>query len=283
MKTENPRQLLRKYGFSPKARFSQNFLVSAQAVQTLSHRVLKDDKDPWVVELGAGTGTLTAHLLGRGARVIAIEADKDMVHILRSEGQTHLGLYVVEEDAARLDLRALCNHHGIETPPIVAGNLPYAITGAIMRWACDNATQLKRCVFMVQKEVGERLGASPSNSDYGALTVFVQNHFEARVVQRIGRGAFFPQPKVDSVVIELLPRSVPIAPETKAFQATVRAAFDARRKTLRKALSQHLLTIDQTDAALEVASIDGQRRGETLSVKEFAVLAHAVAEQSRLG
>jgi 16S rRNA (adenine1518-N6/adenine1519-N6)-dimethyltransferase len=280
LEIEDPRILLRKYGLRPKARYSQNFLVSRPVVEALADAIVRGGSTGRVVEFGAGTGVLTAHLLARGLEVIAIEPDPDMVQILESEWGGNPNLRIVAEDATELDLATL----GLDPAhlPTVVGNLPYAITGPILRWACDNRARVRRCIFMVQKEVGERLGAAASTPTYGALTVFVQNHFNVTPLQRISAGAFFPRPKVDSQVICLEPRPSPISPEDAAFRAVVRAAFDARRKTLRNALCLHLVTGAQADAILSAAGIDGKRRGETLDGSEFALLARTVADHTGL-
>ena len=125
---------------------------------------------------------------------------------------------------------------------------------------------------MVQREVRDRLVAQPSTKEYGALTVFTRAVFEVDTVCRLRPGSFYPAPKVESAVVRLLPRETPLAEETESFQAVVRAAFQMRRKTLRNAL-RALGDADRASAALSGAGIDPGRRGETLSIEEFARLA----------
>ncbi|MCB9708746.1 MAG: ribosomal RNA small subunit methyltransferase A [Myxococcales bacterium] len=251
--------------------------MAPRTVQRICDRILLTTAEEWVIELGAGTGVLTVELLLRGATVTAVEPDPDMVHVLRTELGAEAHLSILMADALDLDVQTMSLDKNRR--PIVAGNLPYAITGSILRWACANAAFVKRYVFLVQKEVGQRIVAMAGSAHYGALSVFLQNKFEPHVLERVGKDAFFPRPKVDSALVALETRHAPITEETSVFRSTVRAAFDARRKTLRKALSQNLLSSDQARSVLLAADIDGQRRGETLSVEEFMRLSdHAARE-----
>lgn len=267
---EDPRRVLARHGLSPKKEFSQNFLVSRSAVVAIVRAVAPAPGET-VIELGPGLGTLTHVLLREGARVIAVERDRDMIAVLRAELGGHPRLEIVEGDAAAVDPVALAGGGRVA----LAGNLPYAITGAILRNLCARADAMSRAVIMVQREVRDRLLAAPSSADYGALTVFVQARFDVASVVRVPRGAFYPPPNVESAVVRLVPHAVPRALETDAFRIVVRAAFQARRKTLRNALARPLGAA-RAERALAAAGIDGRRRGETLSVEELASIARAV-------
>jgi 16S rRNA (adenine1518-N6/adenine1519-N6)-dimethyltransferase len=155
---------------------------------------------------------------------------------------------------------------------VVVGNLPYAITGMIARNLVEQHAHIARVVVMVQREVAERWLAAPGERPYGAPTVFLSAAFELEHVLDVPRGAFHPSPKVDSAVVQLTPRAVPRAKETPSLQAVVRAAFHQRRKTLRNALRGVFPDVEALDAALAAVDVDGRRRGETLSVEEFAAL-----------
>jgi 16S rRNA (adenine1518-N6/adenine1519-N6)-dimethyltransferase len=167
-----------------------------------------------VVELGPGLGTLTGALLRAGGRVIGVERDPDMLRVLAAEfgGQP---VELVPGDAAELDYGELAARAG--GPLSVAGNLPYAVTGAILRNLIDARARLERVVVMVQREVRDRLVAAPGGADFGALTVFTTAAFEVHTVLRLRPGAFHPPPKVESAVVQLTPRAVPLAEETPAF------------------------------------------------------------------
>jgi 16S rRNA (adenine1518-N6/adenine1519-N6)-dimethyltransferase len=262
------RDLLRKYGLAPKRSFSQNFLVQPGAVAAIADAAAELGSD--VVELGPGLGALTHALLERGCRVLAVELDRDMVHVLRQELGQHPSLELREGDAAELDLRAHSAACG--TKLVVTGNLPYQATGAILRRVVEQREALLGAVLMVQREVRDRLVAEPGTKDYGALSVFTQAGFEVDTICRLKPGSFHPAPKVDSAVVRLTPLSTPRAVESASFQSIVRAAFQMRRKTLRNAL-RTLGDAARRDQAAAQAEIDLGRRGETLAVEEFHRLA----------
>jgi 16S rRNA (adenine1518-N6/adenine1519-N6)-dimethyltransferase len=274
---EDPRALLARHGLRPKRGYSQNFLISRSAVEAIARAAVTRPDEP-VIELGPGLGTLTAALLRAGARVIAIERDPDMLRVLQAE----LGACALElrrDDAASLDYQALARELGGRVS--VAGNLPYAITGAILRNLGAQRGALARVVVMVQREVRDRLQAAPATAEYGALTVFSRALFEIETVLRLPPGAFHPRPKVHSAVVQLVPRAAPLAEQTPSFQRVVRAAFQGRRKTLRNALAA-VYGAPAAERALERANIDSKRRGETLSVEEFATLATAAEQETPL-
>lgn len=263
---EDPRRVMRRHGLAPKRSFSQNFLVARSVVERIVE-ALAPQPDELTVELGPGLGTLTGALLRAGARVLAVERDRDMLGVLRAELGERSTLTLVEGDAATLDLGALAAEHG---PTALVGNLPYAITGAILRNLILHRAALARAVVMTQREVRDRLLAEPGSKDYGALTVFVQAAFDVTPVLRVPAGAFHPPPRVESAVVRLTPRAQPRAEETEAFREMVQAAFGMRRKTLRNGLRR----ID-AEAVLDATGLDGGRRGETLSIEELAAMADA--------
>ncbi len=264
---EDPRRVMKRHGLAPKRSFRQNFLVSRSAVERIAE-ALAPRPDELTVELGPGLGTLTAALLRAGATMLAIERDRDMLAVLAAELGQIDRLELREGDAATIDLRALAAERGRVA---LVGNLPYAVTGAILRNVVEQRDAVSRAVLMVQREVRDRLVAAPAPKAYGALTVFVQASFEVESVLRVPAGAFHPPPKVESAVVRLIPRAVPRAEETEAFRAVVHAAFGTRRKTLRNALRR-----SGAEGALEASGIDGDRRGETLSIEELAALAAAL-------
>jgi 16S rRNA (adenine1518-N6/adenine1519-N6)-dimethyltransferase len=264
------RDLLRAYGLSPKRAFSQNFLVQPGAIAQIADAAA--GLGTTVVELGPGLGALTEALLARDCDVVAVELDRDMVRVLEQELGSHPKLCIVQGDAAEFDFAEYSDTSGSKL--VVTGNLPYQSTGAILRHVVRHRERLRGAVLMVQREVRDRLEAAPGGKDYGALSVFTQAGFEVDTVCRLRPGCFHPPPKVDSAVVRLVPREVPLAEETPSFQALVRAAFGTRRKTLRNALKA-LGDDARVQRAAQDAGIELSRRGETLSVSEFAAFAHA--------
>ena len=262
------RELLRRHRLAPKRALSQNFLLERRAIERIAETASELGRE--VVELGAGLGTLTEALLRTRARVTAVELDLDLVEVLQEELGAHENLTIVRGDAAKIDYAALAARRASKL--VVCGNLPYHATGAILRRVVHHRPCLEGAVLMVQREVRDRLVAHPATKEYGALTVFAQAGFEIDTVLRLRPGAFHPAPDVQSAVVRMIPRLPPLAEETPAFRHVVRAGFHTRRKTLRNALRASG-SAAQATRALDASGIDGARRAETLSVREFAALA----------
>jgi 16S rRNA (adenine1518-N6/adenine1519-N6)-dimethyltransferase len=274
---EDPRRVLARHGLAPKRGFSQNFLTARTVVDRIVE-ALAPAGGELVIELGPGLGTLTAALLRAGARVTAVDMDRDMLRVLSLELGAVPGFQAVEGDATQVDLASLSGQgvrdqaSGREPGKVaVAGNLPYAVTGGIFRRLVSEYTWVDRAVLMVQREVRDRLIAEPGTKAYGALTVFTRGVYEVRPVCIVPPGAFHPPPRVESAVVALAPRTQPIDVTKRGFERSVRASFEARRKTLRNALMR-AYAVDDVDRALTEAGIDGKRRGETLSPAEFEQL-----------
>ncbi|WP_437301465.1 16S rRNA (adenine(1518)-N(6)/adenine(1519)-N(6))-dimethyltransferase RsmA [Sorangium sp. So ce426] len=267
-------ELLRTRGLSPKKGFGQNFLVDVDAARRIAEAATTTEGGA-VIEIGAGLGALTRPLLDRAAHVVAIERDRDLVPILREQlaGPIEEGrLTLLEADAAQVDWVGALSGHA--RPHAVAGNLPYHITGRLLEQATTVAHQIDRAVFMVQLEVADRLVAAPGSADYGALSVFVQAAFDVRRLLIARAGAFYPRPEVDSAVVVLTPWRPRRAEETDAFRAAVRAAFSARRKTLRNAWKNlYGWSSQELERHAKDAGISLDARGETLSVEAFARIA----------
>ena len=280
MTARDPRTVLREAGLRPKKSFGQNFLVSDGITRAIAAAVVPDDEigRARVVEIGAGTGALTAKLAERAGTVTAIERDRDLVPLLVQafEGTR---VHVLEQDAQSVDLRALLG--APDAPRVLCGNLPYAITGPLLRTAVEHADHLDRVVFMVQDEVASRLTARPGTKQWGGLTVFVRAAFDVRRVLRASPGAFHPPPEVTSAVVELVPVRPPRARETEQFRTLVRRAFEARRKTLRNAWAGLAQDAPSLERAAATAGISLDARGETLEVDAFARMAAALEAQLR--
>jgi 16S rRNA (adenine1518-N6/adenine1519-N6)-dimethyltransferase len=278
----DPRALLRDAGLHPKKSFGQNFLVADAIADAIARACVRDEEvgRARVVEIGAGTGALTHRLVGRAAHVVAIERDRDLVPLL-VQAFAGTSAEIVEGDAQAVDLAALLGPAVDGCPRVLCGNLPYAITGALLRRAVEHAAWLERAVFMVQDEVARRLTASPGTKEWGALTVFARAAFVTRRVLRVPPGAFHPAPEVTSAVVEFVPLRPPRAPETESFRAVVRAAFEMRRKTLRNAWASLAAGPGVLEAAAADAGVDLRARGETLDVESFARMAEALETRAK--
>lgn len=269
-------QLLDKHGLRAKKSFGQNFLTSERVFRAIVDATVSADDD-WVVEIGAGIGTLTARLAARlpEGKVIALERDPDMVGVLRAELGDNDVVHLEPGDALRYDLAMASRWHGGE-PIAVCGNLPYHIAAPLLFRIADARAHVSRAVVMVQKEMADRIVAPPGGKAYGALGVMLQTYFDVRTIAKVGPGSFVPPPKIDSTVLRLVPlpgaaTRVPLADEAR-YSQVVHAAFGMRRKTLRNAL-RAAWDEGAVDAALAGAGVDGVRRGETLTIAEFAAIA----------
>jgi 16S rRNA (adenine1518-N6/adenine1519-N6)-dimethyltransferase len=279
--SRDPRAVLRTAGLRPKKRFGQNFLVAEPIARAIAEACVRADEvgRARVVEIGAGTGALTRLLAPRARSVVAVEHDRELVPLLEGE-LAETGVRVLEGDAQEVDLRDLLGEAEAESPRVLCGNLPYALTGQLLRRAVDHARGLERVVFMVQSEVADRLTAKPGTKAWGGLTVFVRAAFDVRRVLRASPGAFHPPPEVSSAVVELTPLRPPRAEETERFRALVRAAFEARRKTLRNAWSR-LAPADAIEQAAARAGVSLDARGETLDVEDFARMAEELTRSGQ--
>ena len=272
------RVILGRYGLQAKKAFGQNFLVSERAFRAIVDATVRTDED-WIVEIGAGLGTLTARLAERvtAGKVIALEHDADMVKVLRTELAGVDNVDIEQVDALRYDFKMAAKWRG--EPISVCGNLPYHIASQLLFKIIDARAAITHAVVMIQKEMADRIMAPPGGKTYGAIGVMIRTYADVKSVAKVGAGSFVPPPKIDSTVIKLVPLAeakprVPIA-DAKHYSIVVHAAFGQRRKTLRNAL-RAMFEDGAVDAALTSTSIDGQRRGETLDIAEFGALAAAI-------
>jgi 16S rRNA (adenine1518-N6/adenine1519-N6)-dimethyltransferase len=276
MNVPDARALLAKYSQRAKKSWGQNFLVDEKAYREIVH-ACRLDADDWAIEIGAGLGTLTARLAQVAGHVIAIERDRDMVAVLRGELGDNPRVEIAEANALTFDYAGV--QERAQRRPIVVGNLPYQIASPILFRLLEARQAIARIVIMLQKEMADRIVAPPGQKTYGALSVMVRLYGEPRLVCRVRAGGFVPAPKVDSAVLQIVPHAetaqlVPAA-RVEQFSRVVHAAFNQRRKTLRNALLAQF-SAEAIDRALAAAGIEGQRRGETLSVQEFANVSEAL-------
>ena len=268
----------------PRKRLGQHFLVDRGVVHAILERSGLGTGDR-VLEIGPGQGALTFPLAGRVARVLAVEKDRDLAEWLRQELQAR-GLdnvTVLCEDILRLDFDLLGRFSpgGVQ----VIGNLPYNVSTPVLERLIQHRRRILRAVLMFQKEVADRLTASPGGRTYGALTVLVGLHARVRRILRVRSAAFRPRPEVASAVVELdfaLPHPARPVDETW-FRRVVKGAFAHRRKTLQNALSASFPALgrDEVRGALTGCGIEPSRRAETLDVEAFIRLGRAFSRLPR--
>ncbi|HLT35820.1 MAG TPA: 16S rRNA (adenine(1518)-N(6)/adenine(1519)-N(6))-dimethyltransferase RsmA [Enhygromyxa sp.] len=273
----SPGELLRRHGLAPRKSWGQNFL---RAPEILAEITAAADARPGhtIVEIGAGLGTLTAHLLAAGARVEAIERDRDLCNVLRAELGEHEQFVLHEADAVRFDYTAVARARVElgEAPPTVVGNLPYQLTGALLFALLDHNHHTGPWIVMVQREVAERLCAEPGSKRYGGVTAALSRVRAIDWVCAVDRSCFLPPPRVDSAVIRLDPLAQPRGEvaDPAGYLALVRACFQRRRKTLVNALAG-LGSREQALRWIDAAGLDPQIRPERLGPEQFAALARA--------
>jgi len=267
------RDTLDRLGVRPRRRLGQNFLVASPVVERII--AVAGAAGKTVVEIGPGVGALSDALAAVAAELLLVEIDPRMAQRLAERYAPFAHVRVVTGDALDVDFNALLA--GRERA-IAIGNLPYSVGTVILARLLESRARFERLVLMLQREVAERLVAAPGTKPYGALTVLTALYGEARIALRVSPGAFVPRPKVDSAVVSIAVATAPRAgvADANRFREIVRRAFGQRRKTLRAALAAVA-----TAADIERAGIDPRRRGETLSLDEFATLANVLGERSR--
>lgn len=270
----HPKALLEQFGYRPKKRLGQNFLMDAGAASRIAQLVVEDSPEGGsfrVLEIGPGTGALTEALLRAHADVSALDVDPDMVRILRSREELH-GAQIVQADAMAFDYGAFAG----DRPWRVTGNLPYNIATPLVMQFIEMRNGPQSLVVMVQKEVADRFAAKPGTAAYGSLSVAVQYAMRVERAFTLKPGAFYPRPKIDSTVVRLTRLAQPAVEvrDERRFLQVVRAAFAYRRKTLANSVSLALgmprAGVTQT---LQQIGLDTEIRGEQLGLTDFARLA----------
>ncbi|MBN2528917.1 MAG: ribosomal RNA small subunit methyltransferase A [Deltaproteobacteria bacterium] len=274
-KFEHPRTVLNRYSLHAKKSWGQNFLVSEKAVRTIAEACTLGESE--ILEIGGGLGTLTQSLLHfASGKITVVERDRDMCHVLSREFSNHPRFNLIEGDAAKFDYQNWLQ----TTNGIIAGNLPYQITGAILKQVMMAGNDMKKAVFMVQQEVADRLCAPLSDKHRGALTVMVLARCSIKSVLRLKPTAFFPPPKVRSAVIALTPHAENLLADTvpEAFDKVVKSAFATRRKTVRNSLSKTLCEREIAEQILQEADISPTLRAQDIELSQFIRLAQVATK-----
>lgn len=272
------RALLKKYGLAAKKSWGQNFLISDRVYRAIVDATVQGSDD-WVVEVGCGLGTLTMRLAERVAegQVVAIEREPDMLKVLEAELGHLDNVDIHPSNAMTYDYASVAKWRGDKVA--VCGNLPYQIASQIIFRLLEFRSSITRIVVMVQKEMADRIVSPPGVKAYGAMSVLLGAYADVSTVVQCRPNDFSPAPRVNSTVVKLDIRDEPRAPisDSKIFADVVHSGFAQRRKTLRNSM-QSRYTKEVTCEALAAAKIDGGRRGETLSIEEFAELTAAVTQ-----
>lgn len=272
-----------KHRFQLSKSLGQNFITDKHVIERIVEGAGPSEKD-LVIEIGPGIGVLTAEAAQQAAKVIAIEIDSKLIPILGETLAEYDNVEVINQDILKTDLNKIIDEQrqlGNFTGDVkIIGNLPYYITTPIIMHILENSIHAESITVMMQKEVADRIKASPGNKTYGAISAAVQYYCEVEQVISVPKEVFVPRPKVDSAVLKLtIRKETPVdLIDEKAFFACVKAGFGQRRKTLLNSLTgTYGLSKDEIRAILEKAGIDPVRRAETLDMNEFADIANGVA------
>ncbi len=272
------KEVVQKHNFKFSKSLGQNFLIDTNVIDRIIEGARVKEGD-YVIEVGPGIGTLTKEMGRTAEKVVAIEIDKTLIPILEETLEEFPNIEVINQDILKVDVQKLVEEKLNGGPIKLIANLPYYITTPIVMKFLEEDIPVTDIVVMVQKEVADRMNAKPSTKDYGALSVAVQYYCDTEIVAKAPRHMFMPQPNVDSTVIGLHIRENQIynVDNEDIFFKTVKASFGQRRKTLLNSLGGlGFLNKEQIREALQLANIDEKRRGETLSIEEFASLANEV-------
>ncbi len=261
----------------PLKSLGQNFLVDGNIIDKIidsAHLVPEDA----VLEIGPGRGALTELLVRQAGRLVLVEYDHALAAALKRRYQDDPRITVIDGDILAVDLEAILGDS--ESRWKVVANLPYNISTAVLFRLLDVRNRLSRMILMLQKEVGDRLVAPPDCPDYGVTTALLGLWFDMRREFLVSPGCFHPSPKVYSAVLSFVPLTVPRAAvgDEAVYRQVVKSAFAMRRKTLINCLkASELAPTEELRRILAECGIDGQRRGETLSLDEFAALSRSLS------
>ncbi|MCM3798818.1 16S rRNA (adenine(1518)-N(6)/adenine(1519)-N(6))-dimethyltransferase RsmA [Caldibacillus thermoamylovorans] len=272
------RAILEKYGFTFKKSLGQNFLIDTNILNNIvDHAEITPESG--VIEIGAGIGALTEQLAKRCKKVLSFEIDQRLLPVLEDTLSPYPHVSIIHQDFLKADVHQAIETYLQEVNDIaIVANLPYYVTTPIIMKCLEDHLPFRSMVIMMQKEVGSRITAKPGTKDYGSLSIAIQYYTTAEIVMNVPKTVFIPQPNVDSVVVKLTKRDQPVVAvkDEQFFFNIVKFSFAQRRKTILNNLVSQLENGKEKKArimaALEKAEIDPTRRGETLTIEEFAKL-----------
>jgi 16S rRNA (adenine1518-N6/adenine1519-N6)-dimethyltransferase len=270
------RKELATYGLVPKKKWGQHFLIDRNILNKVIRTAQVEKKD-LVLEIGPGLGEMTLALARQARKVIAVEIDPKLVEILKKKAVDYPNVEVLKGDILKIDFNQLFDREGGRIK--VVANLPYQISAPLLFRFIESKEVFSTLTLMLQKEVAERMVATPGTKEYGPLSIFVQLFSNVSICFYIKPSTFSPPPKVDSAVVNIVFREKPIVKleDEKWFRKVVRGCFGYRRKTLINGLKHSGLSLlKDLEQRIESIGIDPRRRPETLTIQEFARLAEAL-------
>lgn len=275
---QNTIAVLQKYNFNFQKKFGQNFLIDTHVLDKIMENA-QITKEDFVLEIGPGIGTMTQYLCEEAREVAAVEIDSNLIPILKDTLSEYSNIEIIHGDILKVDIGALAREKNQGKPIKVVANLPYYITTPIIMGLFESHVPIDSITVMVQKEVAERMQASPGTKDYGALTLAVGYYAKPEIVANVPPNCFMPRPKVGSAVIRLKRHEHPIVQveDEKLMFDLIRASFNQRRKTLANGLNNApgiSLGKEKIQECLKELSVSETIRGEALTLEQFARLSN---------
>lgn len=274
------KQIIKKYEFSFKKNFGQNFLVDERVLDKIINAADINEND-LVIEVGPGIGTLTQAMAKRAGKVVSVEIDRTLVPILKELLADYDNIEIINEDILKVDINEIiARHRGMNVK--MAANLPYNITTPIIMGILEKHIPMESLTVMIQKEVAYRMNAKPSTKDYGSLSIVTQYYCKPYLVANVPQNCFMPRPNVDSAVIRLdilKEPAVKVQNERFMFEF-VKAAFSQRRKTLVNCIYNSgivSLSKEEIGSILNEMGYDERVRGESLSIEDYGALSDRFA------
>lgn len=279
---QNTIAIIQKYQFAFQKKFGQNFLIDAHVLNKIIGAASISEED-CVLEIGPGIGTLTQHLAQKARQVIAVEIDKNLIPILKETLADYPNITLLHADILKLNIQDLVDQYNAGKPIKVVANLPYYITTPIIMELFESQIPLDRITVMVQKEVADRMQATPGSKDYGALSLAIQYYANPYIAAHVPPNCFMPRPNVSSSVICLTKHNCPPVEvkDVRLLFRLIRASFNQRRKTLVNGLynsSELSFSKDTITHALQQAGLPSTVRGETLTLEQFANLSNILIQ-----
>jgi len=283
----NTKEIVKNFGIKLTKSLGQNFLTDSSIITEIVD-CANISKEEFVIEVGPGVGSMTTELAERAGKVVAVEIDKHLLEALKFALTPYPNVAVINEDILETDIKALIEEHGLREDGTrydvvkAVANLPYYITTPIVMKFLEDNPGIKTLVFMVQKEVAERMVAAPGKKAYGALSIAVQFYSKARIMMEVPPNCFIPQPEVTSSIVRLDIYDTPEyeVNDKNIFFRVVKAAFEQRRKTLVNAIfntGRFMLSKDELVEIFSSLGLTEKIRGEALSIPQLAALANIIA------
>ena len=275
------KEIMSRHGFKISKSLGQNFLIDRNILERII-KIAGITKEDCIIEIGPGIGNLTQYIAEAAKFVVAVEIDKALIPILKDTLKDYSNIEIINEDILKIDLHKLIGDRFQNQKIKVVANLPYYVTTPIIMKFLEERVPVESLTVMVQKEVARRIQAEPGTKDYGSLSIAAQYYSEPNILLNVPPSVFIPQPNVESAVIklEILKEPKVYVEKEDLFFTLVRDAFGKRRKTILNALNTGNLKLDKNllKEILYESNIDENRRGETLSIEEYALLSNNLAK-----